>query len=666
MDLVSTKRKNRHGDSISINPEIIKLSHILTREQVINSLRAFCEGYSTFAGIFTYENEDAKLVNDTYGDTPPDYLREIISVATTIRENETEADIYLPENHIIAGYPILLHHNGKSYLKGCLVLHPPQTQVDQINAVKQVVKLIANLFSERISTNFESCIVKQNYTALEQELKAQNGTVASIIDHIGGGLLLVDRDYRIIWGNAVMARLYRTDKLEGQTCYIIAQDNDNPCPGCMVKATFESGQAQTGQRTIDVPGLGIRHYAVTTTPVFDKNGEVKQVLELIHDITAMRVAESELSRYKRLVDSSEDLMVITDEYGKIIAVNRKATRVLGYREENLIGQTALNFTIKSELHKAWKIIERAEAVGMAMDNIHIVKRDGSIIPTHVFVTYDSDHKIYECIFRDISERLQMEEKVHKSYKELQAQNAKVLAAIEEKQRFFRSISHELRTPLTSVIAFSELLIEDTDEPLTSRQKMALERVVGNAYKLLSLVNDLLDLSKLEVHKMTVELTSVKLDRFLTQLIDNMVPLARDRNIAVKLSIPPNMPDIYTDEQKLGQILLNLLSNAIKFTREGSVNIAVLKNGKSISISVTDTGVGISPDDIKDIFREFYQGSKRGKGQRGTGLGLAIAQKLAILLGGKLTVESTEGIGSTFTLSLPVEFVNSQNVNNFNS
>lgn len=220
-----------------------------------------------------------------------------------------------------------------------------------------------------------------------------------------------------------------------------------------------------------------------------------------------------------------------------------------------------------------------------------------------------------------------------------------------KDQFIRNISHELRTPLTSVIGFAEMLIDDTDEPLSDRQRMQVERIASNGHILLRLVNNVMDLSKIDANKVTIELSKIEIRKFFEQVLDSLSSLIIGKDIVTVLNID-DVDEIISDSQLLGQIMINLISNAIKFTDKGSITIGVANNVDSVIIYVEDTGIGIPVEEQNVIFNEFHQVKKQRSGQRGTGLGLAIASKLTSLLGGEICVESTVGVGSKFILKLP--------------
>jgi signal transduction histidine kinase/CheY-like chemotaxis protein len=223
-------------------------------------------------------------------------------------------------------------------------------------------------------------------------------------------------------------------------------------------------------------------------------------------------------------------------------------------------------------------------------------------------------------------------------------------AITERSRFFASLSHELRTPINAVIGYNHLLREEIFGPLNERQAEAIEKGNRSAQHLLELVDDILDISKIEAGKLEIFPEDVDLTGLLHDTVTTVHIQARQKGIDLGVHAPGSVA-VRTDPARVRQIVLNLLSNAVKFTQEGRVDLWLeVDGGDTVTIRVSDTGPGILPEDQDRIFEEFEQGSGGGGG--GTGLGLAISRRLAELLGGELAVESQVGTGSTFTLSLP--------------
>ncbi len=477
--------------------------------------------------------------------------------------------------------------------------------------------------------------------------------LAEAIDHLGAGLLLIDRNMRVVWHNAVVARKLARQSIRDLICYDAAYSRAEPCSQCLVTRTFETGQPQRDNVTMDVPGHGRLTFSVSTTPVASLDGQVTQVLEMVHDITEARSAESRVARYKRLTDNSEDYMAACDENGSLLVVNRRVTEGLGYSEAELFGRPFVDLVPESDRQKVRSILDRARAFGVAIDTLRLLRKDDRALPTYVFVTFDPADKVYETICRDISERLKMEDELRKRGDLLEEQNTRAMRAVEEKDRFCRVISHELRTPLTSIIGFTEMLLEDDEEPLTESQRAKMAKVTESARKLLEMVNGLLDLSKLDACMAEVELSRVRLDQLLEQVVDGLQPLAKDKPVCISVETEQVLPEVVTDRQKLTQIVVNLLSNAIKFTHEGSVCVSAARRDDCVHISVRDTGIGIPAADLPHVFKEFHRVHRPGQRQPGTGLGLAIAQRLAKVLGGEISVSSKENAGSTFTVRIPI-------------
>jgi len=224
-------------------------------------------------------------------------------------------------------------------------------------------------------------------------------------------------------------------------------------------------------------------------------------------------------------------------------------------------------------------------------------------------------------------------------------------AMGARNRFYASMSHELRTPINAVIGYSTLMLDNIYGPLNVKQKEGLQRTLKAARHLLELVNDVLDLSKIEAGKIELSLQPVMFPSLIEDLFVTIRPLADEYGSTLSLDMDGDPFNIVSDPRRVRQILLNLLSNAIKFGEGKPIRVACKQNeDRGVQIEVVDQGVGIAPDDMARIFEEFVQVSESK--QPGTGLGLPISKRLAHLLDGSLTVCSTPGEGSTFRLTLP--------------
>jgi len=249
------------------------------------------------------------------------------------------------------------------------------------------------------------------------------------------------------------------------------------------------------------------------------------------------------------------------------------------------------------------------------------------------------------------------------FKELEASNQEIAeksrqieVASQHKSEFLANMSHELRTPLNAIIGFSEVLSDRMFGELNEKQDEYLKDIYASGTHLLSLINDILDLSKIEAGRMELELT----DFHLPTALDNALTLVRDRagrrNITLQMSVDEGFGEVRADERKIRQVVLNLLSNAIKFTPEGGrIEVGAVPRDVSVEVSVSDTGIGIAPEDQDAVFEEFRQVGTAEKKAEGTGLGLTLCRKFIELHGGRIWVTSQVGVGSTFTFTIPVRY-----------
>jgi signal transduction histidine kinase len=241
------------------------------------------------------------------------------------------------------------------------------------------------------------------------------------------------------------------------------------------------------------------------------------------------------------------------------------------------------------------------------------------------------------------------------FREIEEKSRQIEAASQHKSEFLANMSHELRTPLNAIIGFSEVLGEKMFGELNEKQAEYLQDIHTSGRHLLSLINDILDLSKVEAGRMELELSTFNLPLAIENALTLVKERATSHSITLDLNVDEGLGDFVADERKIKQILLNLLSNAVKFTPEGGrVSVRALPADGFVEISVSDTGIGIAPGDQEAIFEEFRQvGTNYAQKREGTGLGLTLARKFVELHGGKIWVKSEVGKGSTFTFTLPV-------------
>ena len=324
----------------------------------------------------------------------------------------------------------------------------------------------------------------------------------------------------------------------------------------------------------------------------------------------------------------------------------------GCAREELIGTPFKNFfTDPARAEAGIKLVLRENKV----TNYELTARakDGhETVVSYNATTFDDRDGKLQGVFaaaRDVTERKLFELALQE--KNLELENANLA-----KDRFLASMSHELRTPLSAIIGFTGTLLMQLPGPLTEDQEKHLTVIDGSANHLLSLINDLLDLAKIESGKVEINLEPMSCAGVINEVAETLRPLAEQKALEFRVELPAEDHVIRTDRRALSQIIINLTNNAIKYTEHGSITLALVwqaQNGHRVQeIRVTDTGCGIKPDDQIKLFQAFTQLSGTTRRQDGTGLGLHLSQKLAELLGGRIAFQSEYGQGSTFSLMLP--------------
>jgi signal transduction histidine kinase len=243
---------------------------------------------------------------------------------------------------------------------------------------------------------------------------------------------------------------------------------------------------------------------------------------------------------------------------------------------------------------------------------------------------------------------------------LKAAQGQAEMASRHKSDFLANMSHELRTPLNAIIGLSSMLLEDADDPQPDELRASLSRIISSAKHLLGLINDILDLSKIEAGRMNVNIDPFSPATLAEESLATVTAMAREKELAITSDYAPSLPTLESDPQRTRQILINLLGNAIKFTDVGEVRLSVAASGGTVTFAVIDTGPGISREDLPRLFQEFTQlDASRTRKFGGTGLGLALSRRMARVLGGDIIAQSEPGQGSIFTLTLPLRAPQSQ-------
>jgi PAS domain S-box-containing protein len=368
------------------------------------------------------------------------------------------------------------------------------------------------------------------------------------------------------------------------------------------------------------------------------------------------LAETE-GRFRLMVESVVDYAIyVLDADGRVASWNAGAERIKGYRADEIIGQNFSRFYLPEDVAagKPRRDLETAARDGRLAEEGWRMRKDGSTFWASVVlsaVREESGRLLgFTKVTRDLTERKRAEAELVRA--KIEAERAS-----ESKSQFLANMSHELRTPLNSLLILARLLADNPGGHLDEKQVRFAQTIYASGMDLLSLINDLLDLAKIEAGALTaLHMAPASLAELREDLERAFREIAREKRLEFSIELAPGLPPaIRTDATRLKQVLKNLLANAFKFTRQGSVRLSIAPRApRSVAFAVTDTGIGIAADKQSIIFEAFQQADGSTSRQYGgTGLGLSISRELTRLLGGELELESVPGKGSTFTLILPV-------------
>ena len=491
---------------------------------------------------------------------------------------------------------------------------------------------------------------------MEEKIKQAAKEWRTTFDSITDGISICDKDFKLVRLNKAFAGVFKKkpQELIGKPCYEIFHGTNEPVPNCPHKKTIKTKKPATAE--FFEPHLGV-HLEISTSPIFNDEGEVVACVHVARDITERKRAEEKIreaeERYRSLVNNVKlgIFRSTLETPGRFLEVNPAMEEITGYSREELLQMKVIDLYMHAEERAVF--IEKVTSTARRVTREPRFRRkDGTEIvvwATTVAVRDAAGKILYiDGIMEDITEHKRAEQ-------ELQEKTRQLEVASQAKSKFLASMSHELRTPLNAVIGFSELMLDGVPGEINEEQEDCLNDILSSGQQLLNLINDVLDLSKIEAGRIELKLENLNLADVINKVVSTVKPMLDENRHKIGVSVGEGLPPVHADKRRLRQILLNLLSNAIKFTPPGGkLGIKVTRNGDWCQVSVVDNGTGIKEEDQERVFEVFTQAATLPKEKEGgTGLGLALTKQFVEAIGGRIWVESEYGKGSKFIFTLPL-------------
>ncbi len=561
----------------------------------------------------------------------------------------------------------------------------PEAPADVLWVSRMLSKQVARLLSRQ--------------TLAETRFGQERMLLYSIINAVTDPILLTDTEGKLIIANTHAEKLFAApeDASEGWR-RAVALNNMLFSAALSTTAVAQADLARRELLLVDpLEGSDLLFELLSSRAKDERQGTfVVSILRNITDLArareeieesyrTLRVAQAEVRderhRLDLIIDSVVDPILVTDQEGDIVLMNEPAERLFnvpitaGDASQRRVRANGANLTsfvsnvltrtgeqrYRGEIQLADPQTGRALPVEAVAGTI--LSEQGELVWV-VTILHDLTEaiekgRLYEQLkFASV----ELERKVQEATAELAQQNELLRRqhiALEQasalKSQFLANMSHEFRTPLNAILGYTHMLLNGVTGPVSDPQRKSLSRIDSNSRHLLALINDILDITRIEAGRMPLNLTIFRIPDLLTEVMSELEPIIKRSNLEVSTRVRGKLPQIRSDRQKVKQVVLNLLSNALKFTPRGSVTVGATYNqrAKTITIEVQDTGVGIPVESQGQVFEDFRQlDSSPARGYGGTGLGLSICRRLAQMLGGVIALESSVGVGSTFTLKLP--------------
>jgi PAS domain S-box-containing protein len=507
----------------------------------------------------------------------------------------------------------------------------------------------------------------------EEALRESEAKYQRIIETANEGVWILDRGMNTTFVNQRFIEMlgYTREEMIGRNVldYVIDEDRAAMAAQLVSRSTGNKSRYECRLRHRDGRTLWC---LISGSPLLDEANSFQGSFGMVTDITEPKKAEEALQESEEfnrsLVENLPDIIAIYDNKGIVRFANRAGLNILGSPLSKVVGEPILSFvTDDQRKDMEMKMSARLSGAQLTPYEIDIRTGSGEIIPVllqGVPISYRKEPAVL-LLMTNITERKQAEQRLVEAHHDLERKVAERTCELSEanlhlqdldrlKSLFIASMSHELRTPLNSIIGFTGIMIKGMAGEINAEQKKQLGMVQDSARHLLALINDVIDISKIEAGKIEAGVSTFNLADVISDVRNTYGQAAQDRGLVLNMEILGPIA-VTSDERRIKQIIMNLVSNAIKFTDKGRVDVTVNQKGVVVEISVRDTGIGIGKEDLEGLFRPFVRVVVPGRLTEGTGLGLYLSRKIARFLGGDIMAESERDNGSVFTFTFPVTY-----------
>jgi PAS domain S-box-containing protein len=534
----------------------------------------------------------------------------------------------------------------------------------------------------------------------ERRFRRERTLLYSIINAVPDPIVLTDTEGRMVVANARAEALFavREDASEGRRRAVAL--NNMFFSAALSRTAIDDPVSVRGELLLVDPTDGSDLVFELLSAVVNDPREGTGVVSILHDVTDLRRAMQEIEdNYRRLrvaeadvraerdrlnliIDAAADPILVTDPAGNIELMNRPAERLFTVDDAQTAGVEAERRVQSNDAHVSsfvvnlygtpgltrkgeLSLLDPASGASLPFEAVvgQVLSDRGEVVAV-VTILHDRSEAVEKARLYDQLQRLSedLKVRVREATAELAEQNEllrRQALALEQasalKTQFLANMSHELRTPLNAILGYTNMLMQGVYGPMAEPQHRSLGRVDSNARHLLSIINDLLDITRIEAGRMPMEVEETSVADIVVEVMTEMEPIIARSRLSVEAHASPDIPTLSTDRKKLKQITMNLMANALKFTPQGSVRLSAAfdQTQDEVTIAVADTGIGIAQKDFEKIFEDFRQvDDSTTRRYPGTGLGLAICRRLAAMLNGRISLTSALGRGSTFMLHLP--------------